>query len=207
MKVFPPSFFYAAIKGHNMKELFSIWGNTRQIVIIALTAAIYAGMLIPFKAIQIVPGLTELRPANVIPVLFGILFGPAAAWGSAIGNLIADFFGTLSPASAFGFVGNFFFSYTACKLWHIMVKDAVIMDFRQTGIFILISIVASLICAIIVGFGVQLLGLAPFMVLFMIVFINNSLMSSILGVILMKVLYNRIKRTGLLYRHPHGGVD
>ena len=92
-----------------MKEIFSVWGNTRQIVIIALTAAIYAGMLIPFKAIQIVPGLTELRPANVIPVLFGILFGPAAAWGSAIGNLIADFFGTLSPASAFGFVGNFFF--------------------------------------------------------------------------------------------------
>ena len=186
-----------------MKELFSVWGNTRQIVIIALTAAIYAGMLIPFKAIQIVPGLTELRPANVIPVLFGILFGPAAAWGSAIGNLIADFFGTLSPASAFGFVGNFFFSYTAYKLWHILVKDTVIMDFRQTGIFILISIAASFVCEVIIGFGVQILGLAPFKVLFTIVFLNNSIMSSVLGIILIKVLYKRIERTGLLYT-PHG---
>ena len=186
-----------------MKELFSVWGNTRQIVIIALTAAIYAGMLIPFKPIQILPGLTELRPANVIPVLFGILFGPAAAWGSAIGNLIADFFGTLSPASVFGFVGNFFFSFTACKLWHSLIKDAVIMDFRQTGIFVLISIAASLVCAMIIGFGVQILGLAPFKVLFTIIFINNSLMSSILGVILIKVLYKRIVRTGLLYT-PQG---
>jgi energy-coupling factor transport system substrate-specific component len=185
-----------------MKELFDVWGHTRQIVIIALTAAIYAGMLIPFKAIPIVPGLTELRPANVIPVLFGILFGPAAAWGSAIGNLIADFFGTLSPASAFGFVGNFFFSYTACKLWHIFIKDAVTMNFRQTGIFILISIAASLVCALVVGFGVQILGMAPFKVLFPIIFINNSLMSSILGIILIKLLYKRIERTGLLYT-PH----
>jgi energy-coupling factor transport system substrate-specific component len=186
-----------------MKDIFTVWGNTRQIVIIALTAAVYAGMLIPFKAIQIVPGLTELRPANVIPVLFGILFGPAAAWGSAIGNLIADFFGTLTPGSAFGFIGNFFCSYTAFKLWHILVKDAVTMDFRQTGIFILISIAASLVCALIIGSGVHLLGLAPFKVLFPIIFINNSLMSSILGVILIKVLYKRIKRTGLLYT-PHG---
>lgn len=186
-----------------MKELISVWGNTRQIVIIALTAAIYAGMLIPFKAIQIVPGLTELRPANVIPVLFGILFGPAAAWGSAIGNLIADFFGTLSPGSAFGFVGNFFFSYTAYKLWHILVKDKVIMDFRQGGIFILISIAASFVCAVIISSGVHILGLAPFKVLFTIIFINNSLMSSLLGIILMKVLYKRIERTGLLYS-PRG---
>jgi energy-coupling factor transport system substrate-specific component len=186
-----------------MKDIFSVWGSTRQIVIIALTAAVYAGMLIPFKAIPIVPGLTELRPANVIPVLFGILFGPAAAWGSAIGNLIADFFGTLSPASAFGFAGNFFFSYTACKLWHGFIKDAVVMDFKQTGIFICISIAASLVCAVVVASGVQLLGMAPFAVLFTIIFINNALMSSILGFILIKLLYKRIARTGLLYL-PHG---
>jgi energy-coupling factor transport system substrate-specific component len=182
-----------------MKDIFAVWGSTRQIVIISLTAAVYAGMLIPFKAIPIVPGLTELRPANVIPVLFGILFGPAAAWGSAIGNLIADFFGTLSPASAFGFVGNFFFSYTACKLWHLLIKDTVIMNVRQTGIFIGISIAASLVCALVVGVGVQILGMAPFTVLFTIVFINNALMSSILGFILIKLLYKRIERTGLLY--------
>lgn len=92
-----------------MKEIFNVFQDTKKIVIVAVTAAIYSGMLIPFKPIQIIPGLTELRPASAIPVLFGILFGPAAAWGSAIGNLIADFFGMLGPGSIFGFLGNFFF--------------------------------------------------------------------------------------------------
>ena len=188
-----------------MKEIFTVWKSTRQIVIVALTAAVYAGMLIPFKAIPIIPGLTELRPGNVIPVFFGVLFGPAAAWGSAIGNLIADFFGTLSPASAFGFAGNFFASYIAYRLWHILVKDVVVMNLRQTGIFVLVSVVSGFFCALIIASGVQLLGLMPFKVLFTVIFINNSLMASILGVILMKILYRRIERTGLIYILPENG--
>jgi energy-coupling factor transport system substrate-specific component len=183
-----------------MKEIFSVWGKTKQIVIIAITAAIYAGTLIPFKPIQIIPGLTELRPASVIPVLFGIMFGPAAAWGAAIGNLIADFFGMLSPASAFGFIGNFFFSYAAYLIWKAMVKDEVSMNFKQAGIFILASVASSLLCALTVGLGVWLFKLAPFVVVFLVVLINNSLMASVLGIILMKLLYKRVEKTGLLYR-------
>ncbi len=182
-----------------MKEIFTVWKHTRQIVIVALTAAIYAGMLIPFKAIPIIPGMTELRPGNAIPVFFGILFGPAAAWGSAIGNLIADFFGTLSLGSIAGFVGNFLQSYISYKLWRILVKDAVVMNLRQTGIFVLISVISGFVCALTIASGVQFLGLMPFRVLFPIIFINDALMASILGVILMKLLYHRIERTGLLY--------
>ncbi|MEN8173699.1 MAG: QueT transporter family protein, partial [Chloroflexota bacterium] len=71
-----------------MKEVISMWKNTRMIILVALTAAIYAAFLIAFKGgIVIVPGITEVRPANVFPPVFGLLFGPAGAWGSAIGNL------------------------------------------------------------------------------------------------------------------------
>jgi hypothetical protein len=292
-----------------MKEIFGVWGKTRQIVIIAITAAIYAGTLIPFKPIQIVPGLTELRPASVIPVLFGIMFGPAAAWGAAIGNLIADFFGMLSPASAFGFIGNFLYAYLAYKIWNSMVKGEIKFNEKQyievlilgvifspicalivwlgmeflklnlfallflsilinnlaislirsdndtkakdvlmlifvsvflglvstiltlavskfemnlyvviaiivlinnlimssigekfTSIFILASAVSSLACALTVGFGVWLFKLAPFLVVFLVVFINNTLMASVLGIILMKLLYKRVEKTGLMER-------
>ena len=182
-----------------MKDIITVWTKTKQIVIIAITAAVYAAILIPFKPIQIVPGLTELRPASVIPVLFAVLFGPAAAWGAAIGNLIADFFGMLSLGSIFGFIGNFFYAYVAHKLWVIMIKDDSDIDFKAIGIFVVISIIASLVCALIVSIGVQVLGLAPFKVLFLIVFINNSLMSAVLGSILLKLLYKRIKDRGLLF--------
>jgi len=179
-------------------EIFAAWKRTRDIVMIALTAAIYASTLIPFKPIQIVPGLTELRPASVIPVLFGILFGPAAAWGSAIGNLIADFFGMLTPASVFGFLANFFFSYTAFKLWRALTRK-ITLDAKHIAIFVLCGVSSSLVCALIVGLGVQILGFAPFRVLFLVVFINNALMSGILGPVLMKLLYERVKKMGLLY--------
>jgi energy-coupling factor transport system substrate-specific component len=182
-----------------VKEIFSVWGRTRQIVLIAITAAIYAGALIPFKAIQIVPGLTELRPASVFPVIFGIMFGPAAAWGSAIGNLIADFFGMLSPASAFGFAGNFLYAYIPFLIWNAFVKDEVTMGLRQIFVFVLACLAASAVCAVTVAGGAALFKLAPFQVLLVIIFINNSLMSIVLGIILMKLLYKRLEKTGLMY--------
>ena len=76
-----------------MKEVFAMWRHTQLVVLVALSAAIYAAVLIPFKGFPIVPGYIELRPANAFPVVFGLLFGPAGAWGSAIGNTIGDFVG------------------------------------------------------------------------------------------------------------------
>src|SRR5579862_4369662 len=78
-------------------ELRAMWRNTRMIVLCAISAALYAAILVPFKVVPLIPGVTELRPANAIPIVCSFLFGPAAAWGSAIGNMIGDFFGGVSP--------------------------------------------------------------------------------------------------------------
>jgi len=48
-------------------------------VLVALTAAVYAVTAVPFKGIKSIPGFTELRPAVAIPVVFGLIFGPAGA--------------------------------------------------------------------------------------------------------------------------------
>jgi energy-coupling factor transport system substrate-specific component len=103
-----------------MRELLEVWRNTRLIVQVAVTAALYAALLIPFKAVAvIIPGVTEIRPANAIPIVCALLFGPAAAWGSAFGNLIGDFFGTLGPGSIFGFIGNFLYAYVPYRVWGV----------------------------------------------------------------------------------------
>src|SRR5256712_10458881 len=85
-----------------MRELFAMWGNTRMVVLTAICAALYAAILIPFKVVPLIPGITEFRPANAVPVVCSFLFGPAAAWGSAFGNLIGDFFGGPGPGGFFG---------------------------------------------------------------------------------------------------------
>ena len=94
-----------------MREVWRMWRYSSMVVLTVLTAGLFAAILIPFKGIPLIPGITELRPANVIPLVFGLLFGPAGAWGAAFGNLIGDFFGTLGPGSFFGFWGNFLAAY------------------------------------------------------------------------------------------------
>ena len=79
-----------------------MWDNTRLVVFAAICASLYAAILIPFKVLPLIPGVTELRPANAVPVICSFLFGPAAGWGAAIGNVIGDFFGGLGPGDSTG---------------------------------------------------------------------------------------------------------
>ncbi|MBI2369148.1 MAG: QueT transporter family protein [Deltaproteobacteria bacterium] len=187
-----------------MRELVTMWKYTKMVVLTALTAAVYAAVLIPLKGIPLIPGFTEVRPANAIPVTFSFLFGPAAAWGSAIGNLIADFFGTLGPGSLFGFLGNFFFGLVGYKLHGRMgLLGARTLDESARGRlyieFVLIAILASLICATTIGWGADLLGLLPFAVLAGIIALNNTLAAVVLGPVLLWLLLPRVRRWDLLW--------
>ena len=74
-----------------MREVWRMWNYSTMVVLTVLTAGIFAAILIPFKGIPLIPGLTELRPANVIPVVFGLLFGPAGAWAPPSATSSATF--------------------------------------------------------------------------------------------------------------------
>jgi energy-coupling factor transport system substrate-specific component len=189
-----------------MKDLITLWKHTRMVVLVALTAAVYAAILIPFKvAIPIIPGFTEVRPANVIPVICSLMFGPAAAWGSAFGNLAGDIYGgTFGPGSAFGFVGNFLYGYLPYKLWALRKRNIEIepamRSFGQIAEYVAGAIFASAACAFIIAWGVNALKLVPFTVLGPVIVTNNAVVAIILGPPLLRVLYPRVRRWGLLYR-------
>src|SRR5256885_9788403 len=100
-----------------MRELFAMWSNTRMVVLTAISAALYAAILIPFKVVALIPGITEFRPANAVPIVCSFLFGPAAAWGAAFGNLIGDFFGGLGPGDLFGFLANLLYGLVPYAVW------------------------------------------------------------------------------------------
>lgn len=190
-----------------MKELITMWRDTRMIMLVAVVAAVYAALLIPFAGLVIIPGITAVRPGNVIPVIFGIMFGPAAAWGSGIGNLINDVFaGTFGPGSLFGFIGNFFFGLVGYKLWGNLgpLSSGVEPDFRENAgkqlfEYIVVVVVASALCASIIAWGLEVLGLFPFSVLGTIILVNNVVAAAILGPPLLYLTYPRIKDMGLLY--------
>jgi len=176
------------------------------LVLTAQIAAIYAAVLIPFKVgIPIIPGFVELRPANVIPVVSSLLFGPAAAWGAGIGNIIGDCFGTLGPASLFGFLGNFLYGYVPYLLWGNLGwfssgQEPTVRSWRQGVEYLIICVLAATVCAATIGWGVELLGLLPFWLLTPAIFFNNLVMAMLLGPPLLLFLYPRVKLWNLLYR-------
>lgn len=148
-----------------MKELITMWNNTRMIVLTAVIAAIYAAVLIPFKvAVPLIPGFTEVRPANVIPLICSLMFGPAAAWGAAIGNTIADAFGTWGPGTAFGFVGNFLLGLIPYKMWRAFSKDEPIAQSRRsTGVSLVPAVALAIVVALYYSYfakGISWLSLA-----------------------------------------------
>ncbi len=190
-----------------MKEVVSMWKYTRMIILVALSAAIYAAVLIPFKGgIVLIPGITEVRPANVFPVIFGLMFGPAGAWGAAIGNTIGDLFGgTLGWGSIFGFIGNFYLGFVAYKMWGalgLVPADDIsqnVNTWRKFAAYVIITIVAAAACAIIIAWYLDLAGMVPFAALGIVITVNNAIAELVLGPPLLLLLYPRVKKWGLIW--------
>ena len=140
-----------------------MWDNTRLVVFTAICASLYAAILIPFKVIPIIPGVTELRPANAVPVICSFLFGPAAAWGAAIGNVIGDFFGGIGPGDLFGFFGNFLYGTVPYKTWQLVSRDQPVPKTPLVWVKFTFTVVAGerSVCAL-YWLGTESLGVRPF---------------------------------------------
>ncbi|RJP22764.1 MAG: QueT transporter family protein [Candidatus Abyssobacteria bacterium SURF_5] len=187
-----------------MKEVFTMWKYTKMVVLVAVSAAFYAALTIPLKGIPIIPGYTELRPGAVVPVVFGLLFGPAGAWGAAFGNVIGDFFGTFGIGTIFGFFGNFFYGFLAYKVWTHMglaqsADDLQINSWKKVVNFGLVVVLSSLACGLIIAWGLEGAKLVPFLPVGPIISVNNMIACLILGIPLLGLLHARLNRWDLLW--------
>jgi len=185
--------------------LFSMWGDTRLVVLTAVIAAIHASAVIPFKVFPFLPGVTDLRPAMALPVVFSILFGPAAAWGAAIGTAISDLFGSLGPGSAFGFLGNLLYGWLPWRIWHIWHQGQ--PRFRtasEWAAYSLCAVAASGACALTIGWGIHVLRLYHFASTTGLILANNVIMSFVLAPPLLLAVGPRVARMGLTLSAPPG---
>ncbi|MDD3654386.1 MAG: hypothetical protein PHO01_09410 [Desulfotomaculaceae bacterium] len=158
-----------------MKEILSPFKQKQTLMQMGLCALVFIGMAVPFKVMVLVEGFTEVRPVNAVPVVVGLLFGPAGAWGCAAGNLIADCFGTFSEASILGFFGNFIAAYLPFELWHIwkMEEKPNVKSFQNIGLFILLSAISALAVAIFIACGLDVFLQFWLLKIFYIILFNN----------------------------------
>ena len=52
--------------------------------------AVYLVVALPFKAMNLIPGFTDVRPVMALGPLYGIFFGPVGCLACGFGNLVAD---------------------------------------------------------------------------------------------------------------------
>src|SRR5262249_9773785 len=118
----------------------------------------------------------------------------------------------LGPGDLFGFAGNVLYGLVPYVVWEA-VTDAPPLPTRPAGWrtflkawlgfwirFCPVVVLASMLCATVVGWGLQALGFHPFTLLGTIVLLNNLVSSLALAPLLLVILYPRIARARLLYR-------
>jgi energy-coupling factor transport system substrate-specific component len=178
-----------------------MWRNTRMVVLCAISAALYAAVLVPFKVVPLIPGVTEMRPANAIPVVCSFLFGPAAAWGSAIGNVIGDFFGGASPGDIFGFFANLVYGLIPFKVWETIGYGESPVPLTPLGVvkYVFACLLASVLCADLVGWGDNVLAIRPFSLLGNVIILNNMASALALSPFILAAVYPRVRKGRLLY--------
>lgn len=80
--------------------------------------AVYLVVSLPFKAMSLVPGFTDVRPVTALEPVYGVFFGPAGSLAFAVGNLIADIADdALRWSCIAGFAANFLAPLLSWWFW------------------------------------------------------------------------------------------
>jgi energy-coupling factor transport system substrate-specific component len=172
------------------------------IALTAITALLYAGSMFPFKGLTVFGGYVDFGRFGIgIPVAFSFLFGPAAAWGAALGNLMYDAStGGVNYASIGGFVGNFLIGYLPYKLWSVVSKENPnLKSLKKLGLFAGLAALACTLCGVIIGVELHWLYGLPLAFIIPIIAVTDGLWAIILGSILLALTYGTVSRHKMLH--------
>jgi hypothetical protein len=186
-----------------MLDLISMWRQPKMVAYFAFTTALYAALLYPVSQFSLF-GLQAdyLRFAMCIPVAFGFLFGPAAAWGAGFGNLIFDAVTNtgLTWISPLGFLGNFLIAYIPYTLWvKITTEQPDMRSVKKLALFMGLVGLATTICGLVIGWGLLYLYKLPFIMLTYTIIGSDTLWAVLLGPVILAACYGYFSRKGLLY--------
>jgi len=183
-----------------MHELLRVLTDRKGQTWILATALFYLLLLIPFNQYHWeIMGIT-LRPAAILPVVCGILWGPAAAWGLAGGNIVGDLTGSWSLMSSVGCITNFLYPYISYRFWHRLMRGRKIrFDPYLLGCLWAVTFIVTAACMLFLALCGTIFFGRPFESKFISYFGNNIFWAMIGGPILFRLLYEPAVRNNFVY--------
>ncbi len=186
-----------------MLDLIEMWKKPKMIAYMLLTAVLYPALLYPFQQYSFFSASADyLRVGVGIPAAFSFLFGPAAAWGTAFGNLIFDATtgSGLNVMSIFGFIGNFLIGYIPYKLWSALTTEKPdLRSPKKVALFVGLSALACTLCGLVIAWGLLYLYSLPFIMMTFTIAATDALWAIVLGSIILAASYGFVSRRRLLY--------
>lgn len=182
-----------------MREIFTVWRDKKCLKRMLVSGIVFLTVATPFRMLfSLIPGVTEVRPANTLPVVFGILWGPAGAWGTAIANACSDIFTAHSSFRVWGpgFVINFFYSYLPYKLWYSSrgrdnrVMAPTLESVAQIIKYIYVCFLDSAVVTVCLGLLFEALGFQNYKDSVILLFFNNFDFAVVLGVPMILLMTN-----------------
>lgn len=151
-----------------------------------------------FKALNLLPSITEIRPANAIAPVLGILFGQYGAIGVAIGNAAADIlYGTTFELCTFGILINFFYSYIAYVFWYKINDNdkseyglPILNTTRKIIIYLYIVFFDSLMISAMLSGFMEFLSVSAYGEHYFMIFFNNFDFAALIGVPILAIVGN-----------------
>jgi energy-coupling factor transport system substrate-specific component len=185
-----------------MRSVVKIWKYPQMIVLVAVCAALYGTAVSVFR---LPPPLSARIFGQLLPLPIALMFGPAAPWAIAFGDLIGECVtGNLSFNSIFGFIGNFVLGLLPYLMWtrlaplsnHDRMVD--LSSIRQIFLFVLVALGSGFSAAVLISWPLDLIGVVPYSFLVNLIGIQDSLLG-IVSFIFLRLIYHRVETMGLLY--------
>jgi sigma-B regulation protein RsbU (phosphoserine phosphatase) len=154
---------------------------------VLISAAVFFIAAYPFKKLySMVPGITEIRPANMAAPVLGLVFGIYGAIGTAIGNLASDLAaGSDMKTCILGIAVNLFYSYAPYVLWHAYsreVQPPLLKNIKDIIRYILIMLLVSAAASAMLSLYIICTFGGSFTENFVMITFNNFDFAAVLGV-------------------------
>ncbi len=90
----------------------------KQLLIVLIVAVVYYVLTLPQIVFTFPDGRSALRISGFVPIVAGLLFGPAGSIACGLGNLFSDAMGNLQITDFTGSFGVFIMGFLPYRLWH-----------------------------------------------------------------------------------------
>ncbi len=177
----------------------------RRIITYLILIIVYLILAIPFKALTIIPGFSDIRPVTLLGPIYALFFGIPGCSIFALMNIVMDAIsGGLMWSSIAGFAANFIGPFLILLYWtkysktplHLK-KPGNIVHFSLT-----LTIVAVIQAAIITPFVALLYPDVDWLLFFGTVVFNTAVFPIVLGIPLILLLREKMGLKQIGYNDP-----